>query len=70
MATSATKYIGKSKKYKYVYEYVSRNGSITFEGKLLGYRKQGFLNERDCALWVDKQLISKGKEPANILVRK
>lgn len=70
MAQRATKYTGKSKKYKYVYEYVSSNGSITFEGRVVGYRKQGFLDDRKCALWVDKQLISKGKEPVNILVRK
>ena len=70
MATSATKYTGKSKKYKHVYEYVSSNGNITFEGKVFGYRKQGFLDERKCALWVDKQLLEQGKEPVNILVRK
>ena len=70
MATSLSKYTGKSKKYKYVYEYVSRNGDATFVGKVGEYRKQGFSDERECALWVDKQLLYKGKEPVNILVRK
>lgn len=64
------KYIGKSKKYKYVYEYLSNKGNSIFQGGVVGYKKFGFKNERDCALWVDKQLLLKGKKPVNILVRK
>lgn len=69
MAQSKTKYIGKSKKYRNVYKYIGSNGNKVFEGRCLRYKKQGFLNERECALWVDKQLLSKGKEPINILKR-
>lgn len=63
------KYIAKSEKYKYVYKYSTSKGKIFFVGRVVGYKKENFKNERECALWVDKQLISKGKEPVNILVR-
>jgi len=70
MTVHAKKHIGKSEKYKYVYIYRNSVGNIAYFGKVAKYKKQGFINERDCALWVDKILLDMNKEPINILVRK
>lgn len=68
MATHAFKYIENSNSYKYVQKY--RNGcEIKWLGKVLN-RGKTFETEREAALYVDKALISQGKEPVNILVRK
>lgn len=69
MASVKKTYIEKSKTYKGVYKYINSSGSETYDGCICGTKKQGFVNERECALWVDKKLLSKGKEPVNILVR-
>ena len=37
---------------------------------IIGGHTKSFDKERTAAIWVDKYLISKGKEPVNILVRK
>lgn len=70
MPSYQKKYLEKSKKYKYVYKYRDSSGNETYDGIVYRTKKQGFLDERKCALWVDKMLLSKGKEPVNILVRK
>jgi hypothetical protein len=70
MATVSKKYIGKSNIYKGVYKYINTSNNLSYTGVICGAKKQGFDNERDCALWVDKKLISKGKDPVNILVKK
>ena len=63
------KYVGKSKLYKYVYEEECK-GVTKWIGKVGSNKKTGFKTEREAALWVDKMLLSKGKEPVNILKRK
>lgn len=70
MVSFQKKYLGKSKKYKYVYKCRDGSGNETYDGIVCKTRKQGFLDERKCALWVDKMLLSNNKEPVNILVRK
>lgn len=64
------KYFKKSKKYKYVYIYKNRHGELSFDGKVGPKKRQCFKTERECALWVDKQLIEIKKDPVNILVKK
>ncbi|QQV91496.1 hypothetical protein M1M25_gp061 [Tenacibaculum phage Gundel_1] len=59
------KKIEKSKKYKYVYKVMDQHGNYFWAGK--GKMKD---TEREAALYVDKQLLEKGKEPVNILIRK
>jgi hypothetical protein len=70
MAITNNRYLGKSKKYKNVCSYQHSTNEILFFGNVCGQRKHGFKDERKCALWVDTQLIRKGKEPVNILVKK
>jgi len=70
MASTKKKYIEKSKIYKGVYKYINSSGNERYDGCICRSRKQGFADERECALWVDKMLLSKGKEPVNILIRK
>jgi len=70
------KSLGKSKKYKNVYSYklgvgkdiVLYQGSVSINGVV--QCKLGFTDERECAKWVDLQLIRAGKEPRNIFKRK
>ncbi len=70
------KYLGKSDKYKYVYKYRQNTDSNKrlYFGRLtidsLDKKKTGFSNERECAKWVDLQLIRADREPVNILKRK
>lgn len=67
----ATKRLIKSK-YKYVW-FVEKifAGKITtqWRGEVLGKNKY-FESEREAAIYVDKRLIEKGKNPVNILVCK
>lgn len=68
MATNTFKYIENSKNYKYVQKY-KKGDKIKWLGKVLRTGKT-FETEREAALYVDKVLINKGKEPVNILVSK
>jgi hypothetical protein len=68
MAVHALKYIENSKTYKYVQKY-KEGAKIKWLGKVFNTGKT-FDEERKAALYVDKVLLSKGKEPVNILVRK
>ena len=66
----ATKYkTGGKSKYKYVVLEWDSNGKERWIKSIYGNRKP-YDTEREAALAVDMQLISKGKEPVNILVRK
>jgi len=67
MASYTIKYLGKSKIYKHTYKELRSNGELGWFGNVWSQKKSGFDNERDCALWVDMQLIRKGKPPVNIL---
>ena len=64
----------KTTEYKNVQEWVCRKnattlyvGSVMIEGKR---KRKTFDNIRSAALFIDKALISFGKEPVNILKRK
>jgi hypothetical protein len=56
-------------KYRYV-EIVDNNGKLYYRVSMKGVSKDSFPTEREAAIAADKLLISKGKEPVNILVRK
>lgn len=60
------KMIGKSK-YKYVSQIELSNG-IWWRGAINGTGKS-FRTEKEAAIYIDKKLIEKGKEPVNILKR-
>lgn len=58
--------------YKRVFPYVRVNnpkGPVIWFAKIFGSCEQ-FDNDRAAALYVDKALIKRGKEPVNILKRK
>ncbi|MCP4336984.1 MAG: hypothetical protein GY679_04025 [Mycoplasma sp.] len=62
----------KSKNYKHVNKLIcesSVNATKLWQGIVCGCNRQ-FGTEKEAAKWVDLKLISKGKEPVNILVRK
>jgi uncharacterized protein YlxP (DUF503 family) len=61
------KVIGRSK-YKYVVKIQKTDGTYVYQMSVLGVCMV-FDTEREAALKVDKMLISKGKEPVNILKR-
>jgi len=66
----ATKYkTGGKSKYKYVVLEWDSNGNEKWIANIFGNRKP-YNTEREAAISIDKQLINKGKEPVNILVRK
>ena len=68
MAIIAPKY--EKSKYKYVSKEL-KNGLIYYlRCKMNGYGHCRYKTEREAALSADKILISVGKEPVNILVRK
>jgi len=67
MACTATKYY--KSKYKYV-QNLKRNGKDYWTLNIPGVSKIKYETERAAAIAVDKYLLSKGKEPLNILVRK
>ena len=54
--------------YKNVYKVVLK-GKILYHAQVFKKSKY-FENERDAAIYVDKQYLLKGKNPVNILVRK
>jgi hypothetical protein len=59
-------------KYKRVFPYVSVNnphGPIIWIAKIFG-SCEFYDNERDAAIYVDKALIKRGKEPINILKKR
>lgn len=58
-------------KYKYVYSYELPNGDIVHQSFIPKYKWSAYHDtEKKAAIAVDKYLISKGKEPINVLVRK
>ena len=61
-------YKGKSDKYKGVYLYKLR-GKIKYKAGSGSMLHGFFETEREAAVYYDKQLINKGKEPVNILKR-
>lgn len=70
MATGRNhKVIPKSSNYKYVFRKEGEKEFVNYVAMIGGHTKS-FDKERTAALWVDKYLINKGKEPVNILVRK
>ena len=68
MATGRNhKYQKKSSKYKYVAKVLGEKGVELWIAK---YKcTLSFKTEREAAIYVDKKLISEGKEPINILTR-
>lgn len=56
-------------KYRYV-RIVDVSGKLYYSVQMTGVSKDSFPSEREAAIAADKLLISKGKEPVNILVRK
>ena len=67
MAQIAAKY--EKSKYKYVIKELI-NGVVLWKMTIKGYSQKRYKTEREAAISVDKIMISKGKEPVNILVRK
>lgn len=63
------KFIKTSDKYKYVSYQMDKKGNYWWMGRVLG-SGNAYALEKDAALFVDKRLISKGKEPINVLKRK
>jgi len=62
----------KSKKYKNVNKVYSPNSTNLvkqWQGSIYG-SVRNFATEKEAARWVDIQLIAKGKEPVNVLMRK
>ena len=77
MSKTGKIYVGKSKLYKHVYLYKNSSGDITYHGAISKSKKcisqiakGGFESERECAIWVDKQLLYLNEEPVNILIKK
>jgi hypothetical protein len=68
MATQKAKY-GKSQ-FKYVQQIATKTDKNYWMITLQGVQRKTYNTEREAAIAVDKYLISKGKEPLNILVRK
>lgn len=61
----------KNSKYRYVQGLVDkRTDKVNWVVRMTGIGRNGFDTEREAAIAADKILISKGKEPVNILVRK
>ncbi len=56
-------------KYKYV-SGITDGKNLRWYMCIDGCSRKRFINERDAAIAVDKFLISLGKEPVNILIRK
>jgi hypothetical protein len=64
------KYLGISPNYKYVYLYQDSKGNICYRGQVGRTSAKTVSTEREAAINADRQLIEKGREPVNILVRK
>jgi hypothetical protein len=61
----------KNSEYRYVQGLIDRKtNKIRWVVHMHGVGRNAFETERDAAIAVDKILISKGKEPVNILIRK
>jgi len=61
----------KSYKYEHVYKVKKESsGSLFVWWASVAGACKNFKEEREAAKWVDMRLISKGKEPVNVLVRK
>lgn len=58
-----------SSKYKYVCRR-TQNGKEFFTITMDGYSIKHYLTEKEAGIAIDKILISKGKEPINVLIRK
>jgi len=57
--------------YKYVVKMKYRNNDdIFYVAKMKGLTSSAYTTAKEAAIVVDKYLISKGKEPINILVKK
>lgn len=57
-------------KYKNVYSYELLNGDVVHQSYISKYKWSAYHDsEKKAAIAVDKFLISKGKEPINVLVR-
>ncbi len=69
MAKIRYKRVEGSKKYKYVTKIMDAHGNYMFQANCKG-RTKVLKTEREAAIMVDKILITAGKEPVNILVRK
>jgi hypothetical protein len=55
-------------KYKYVYPWQKKDGTIVYQSYISKYKwSKYFSNEKDAAIGVDKYLIEKGLKPINIL---
>jgi len=67
MAQKAAKY--ETSKYKYVIKEI-KNDLIRWKITIKRYSQKRYKTEREAALAADKIMISQGKEPVNILVRK
>ena len=63
------RYQKKSNKYKYVYKVLDAKGNILWSVILYG-KTTDFEDERQAAIFVDKELIKRKKDPVNIFVRK
>jgi len=48
----------------------NKNGKNYFKLNMKGVSAKRYTDEREAAIAIDKILISKGKEPVNILVKK
>ena len=60
----------KPSKYKYVCIFIKGNGDILYSINLPKCTMKFYPTEREAAIAVDKILISRGKKPLNILVKK
>lgn len=68
MKTRSLKYV--SSKYRYVSGRLKNSTDMEWFVNITGISRSSFLNEKDAAIAVDKILISKGKQPVNILKKK
>ena len=67
MAVKTAKHI--KSKYKHV-RGINVSDNIYWCVKMKGVAETTFKTEKEAAIAVDKKLISRGKEPVNVLVRK
>ena len=54
--------------YKYVQVYMFNNKKL-YVSALYNRKRKSFENEKECAIYIDKNLIQRGQEPVNILKR-
>jgi len=73
MAAHATKHLGKSDKFKYVYKVSNRTGQIEYSATITINRvrfNSRHKTERAAAIAVDRYLLENHKQPINILIPK